>query len=153
MGLETAGIGAFVLANSPAIMSLIGGSARDLIKHTNDMREITVTLNERFSIPILDFQGIPTGIDIRKVIKTGILPVTDSAITHKKAGVGMIGMIGAGLVNPPLEVFMQALHTFNQRYKLYAKSVLLPPLESIQKRGLYSFRIEVIYSGDGSQKE
>lgn len=115
MGLETAGIGAFVLANSPAIMSLIGGSARDLIKHTNDMREITVTLNERFSIPILDFQGIPTGIDIRKVIKTGILPVIDSAIAHKKAGVGMIG---AGLVNPPLEVFMQALHTFKQKYKL-----------------------------------
>ena len=113
--IETAGIGAFVLANSPAIMSLIGGSARDLIKHTNDMREITVTLNERFSIPILDFQGIPTGIDIRKVMKTGILPVIDSAIAHKKAGVGMIG---AGLVNPPLEVFMQALHTFNQKYKL-----------------------------------
>ncbi|MGC2383893.1 MAG: DUF1116 domain-containing protein, partial [Nitrososphaeraceae archaeon] len=113
--IETAGIGAFALANSPAIMSLIGGSAKDLIKHTNDMREITVTPNERFSIPILDFQGIATGIDIRKVMETGILPVIDSAIAHKKAGVGMIG---AGLVNPPLEVFKQALHTFNRKYKL-----------------------------------
>lgn len=112
--IETAGIGAFVLANSPAIMSLIGGTARDLIKHTNNMREITVTVNERFSIPILDFRGAPTGIDIRKVVRTGILPVIDSAIAHKKAGVGMIG---AGLVNPPLEVFKQALHTFNLRNK------------------------------------
>jgi hypothetical protein len=112
--IETAGIGAFALANSPAIMSLIGGTARDLIRHTNNMREITVTVNERFSIPILDFRGAATGIDIRKVMKTGILPVIDSAIAHKKAGVGMIG---AGLVSPPLEVFKQALHTFNLKNK------------------------------------
>ena len=112
--IETAGMGAFALANSPAIMSLIGGSARDLIKHTNDMRKITVTVNERFSIPILDFRGAATGIDIRKVMKTGILPVIDSAIAHKKAGVGMIG---AGLVNPPLEVFKQAMQTFSLKYK------------------------------------
>ena len=52
------------------------------------MREITVTLNERFSIPILDFQGIPTGIDIRKVIKTGILPVIDSAILIQESRSG-----------------------------------------------------------------
>jgi hypothetical protein len=112
---ETAGIGAFALANSPAILSIIGGSAKDAIKYTNDMRKITITLNDTFSIPILDFQGTPTGIDIRKVMKTGILPVIDTAIAHKKAG---IGMIGAGVVKPPLEVFKQALHAFGQKYTL-----------------------------------
>ena len=71
---------------------------------------------DRFSIPILDFQGTATGIDIRKVMKTGILPVIDTAIAHKKAGVGMIG---AGLVKPPVEVFEQAVHTFSQKYRLH----------------------------------
>jgi hypothetical protein len=112
---EAAGIGGFALANSPAIASLIGGSARDLIKYTKDMHEITIALNNRFSIPILDFQGTATGIDIRKVIETGILPIIDSAIAHKRAGVGIIG---TGIVRPPLKVFKQALHTFNQKYKL-----------------------------------
>jgi hypothetical protein len=96
-------------------LSIIGGSAKDAIKYTNDMRKITITLNDTFSIPILDFQGTPTGIDIRKVMKTGILPVIDTAIAHKKAG---IGMIGAGVVKPPLEVFKQALHAFGQKYTL-----------------------------------
>jgi hypothetical protein len=113
---ETAGIGAFALASAPAILSLIGGSAKDLIKYTNDMREITITLNDRFSIPILDFQGTATGIDIRKVMRTRISPVIDTAIAHKKAGVGMIG---AGLVRPPLEVFEQAVRTFSQKHRLH----------------------------------
>jgi hypothetical protein len=48
-------------------------------------------------------------------MKTGILPVIDSAIADKKAG---MGVTGAGLVKPPLEAFKQALLTFNQKYKL-----------------------------------
>jgi hypothetical protein len=112
---ETAGIGAFALANSPAILSLIGGSADDAIRYSNQMREITVATNDTFSIPILDFQGTATGIDIRKVVKTGILPVIDTAMAHKEPG---IGMIGAGLVRPPLESFKQALHAFGRKYKL-----------------------------------
>jgi uncharacterized protein DUF1116 len=112
---ETAGIGAFALANSPAILSLIGGSAEDAIKYTKQMREITMTLNDTFSIPILDFQGTATGIDIRKVVKTGILPVIDTAMAHKQAG---IGMIGAGVVRPPIEAFKQALYAFGRKYRL-----------------------------------
>lgn len=111
---ETAGIGAFALANSPAIMPLIGGSANDAIKYTNDMRKITIALNDTFSVPMLDFQGTATGIDVRKVMNTGILPVIDTAIAHKKAG---IGMIGAGIVKPPLEAFKQAMYAFGQKYK------------------------------------
>jgi len=111
---ETAGVGAFALANSPSITSLIGGSANDAIKYTNDMREITITLNDTFSVPILDFQGTATGIDIRKVMDRRMLPVIDTAIAHKKAG---IGMIGAGVVRPPLEAFKQALCAFGQKYK------------------------------------
>lgn len=112
---ETTGLGAFALANSPAILSLVGGTAQDAFNYTKQMREITITLNNTFLIPIMDFQGTATGIDIRKVVKTGILPVIDTAIAHKEPG---IGMIGAGIVNPPMEAFKSALREFAVKYKL-----------------------------------
>lgn len=112
---ETTGVGGFALADSPAILSLVGGTAEDALKYTKQMREITMTLNDTFLIPVFDFQGTATGIDIRKVVKTGILPVIDTAIAHKEPG---IGMIGAGLVNPPMEAFKGALRDFASKYKL-----------------------------------
>jgi len=112
---ETTGVGAFALANSPAILSLVGGTAQDAFNYTKQMREITTTLNDTFLVPILDFEGTATGIDIRKVVKTGILPVIDTAIAHKDPG---IGMIGAGIVNPPMEAFKSALRAFASKYKV-----------------------------------
>jgi hypothetical protein len=64
---------------------------------------------------IFDFHGTATGIDIRKVLKTGILPVIDTAIAHKEPG---IAMIGAGLVNPPMEAFKSALRGYAEKYRL-----------------------------------
>jgi uncharacterized protein DUF1116 len=112
---ETTGVGAFALANSPAILSLVGGTAQDAFNYAKQMREITTTLNDTFLIPILDFEGTATGIDIRKVVKTGILPVIDTAIAHKDPGVGMIG---AGMVSPPMEAFKAALREFASKYKI-----------------------------------
>lgn len=112
---ETAGIGAFALANSPAILSLVGGTAEDAQKYTRQMRQITLTLNDTFLIPIFDFQGTATGIDVRKVVKTGIVPVIDTAIAHKDPGVGMIG---AGIVTAPMEAFKSALRGYAEKYRL-----------------------------------
>ena len=112
---ETAGVGGFALANSPAILSLIGGTAEDAIRYTKEMREITISLNDTFTIPILNFQGTATGIDLRKVVRTGILPIIDTAVANKKAGVGYIG---AGLVRPPMEAFNKALYAFGKKYDL-----------------------------------
>ncbi|MDP8887010.1 MAG: DUF1116 domain-containing protein [Thermoproteota archaeon] len=112
---ETAGVGGFALANSPAILSLVGGTAEDASKYTRQMQQITMALNDTFLIPIFDFQGTATGIDIRKVVKTGILPVIDTAIAHKEPGVGMIG---AGLVTPPMDAFKSALRGYAEKYRL-----------------------------------
>ncbi|MGH9924664.1 MAG: DUF1116 domain-containing protein [Nitrososphaeraceae archaeon] len=112
---ETAGIGAFALAGSPAILALIGGSAEDAIKYTYEMRKITNSLNDTFTLPIINFQGTATGIDIRKVMRTGITPVIDTAIAHKHEGGGYIG---AGLVRAPVEPFKNALHAYGRKYKL-----------------------------------
>ncbi len=109
---ETAGLGGFAMAAAPAIVQFVGGTATDAINYTREMMEITVTKNKSYAIPFLDFQGSPTGIDIRKVVETGITPIINTGIAHKKAG---IGQIGAGITYAPLDMFKQALKTMAQK--------------------------------------
>ena len=111
---ETYGIGGFAMSTAPAIVSLVGGTVNDAINYTKKMGEITTTENPNVTIPILNFQGIPTGIDLRKVLETGVLPLIDTAIAHKESG---IGMIGAGVVNPPMECFKKAALALAKRIK------------------------------------
>src|SRR5438876_683574 len=103
---ETAGIGAFAMAAAPAIVKFVGGTPAMALESTLEMYEITVAENPAFGIPQLDFRGTPTGIDIRKVVRTGITPRVNTGIAHRKAG---IGQVGAGLVRPPMACFEQAV--------------------------------------------
>jgi len=110
---ETAGIGGFAMAAAPAIVKFVGGSASDAIRYTRQMYEITVAENDAYRIPTLDFRGTPTGIDLLRVVETGILPAINTGIAHKEPG---IGMVGAGLVHPPENCFHDALEAFAKRY-------------------------------------
>ena len=69
------------------------------------MRRIT-TRDPAYSIASLNFTGTPSGIDVLRVLDTGVLPVINTGIAHRKAGVGQIG---AGIVTAPPEVFLQAV--------------------------------------------
>ncbi|HCB04738.1 MAG TPA: hypothetical protein DEQ43_10915 [Nocardioides bacterium] len=103
---ETAGIGGFAMATAPAIVRFVGGSVPDALATTRRMHEITLGANPRWSVPVLEFQGTPTGIDVTKVCRTGILPQINTGMAGKLAGVGQVG---AGLVTPPVEIFPRAL--------------------------------------------
>jgi hypothetical protein len=103
---ETYGIGGFAMAAAPAIVPLVGGTVDEAIGFTRTMREITTTENPNVTIPLLGFTGVPTGIDVVKVAQTGVLPIINTAIAHKEAG---IGMIGAGITHPPMDCFTKAL--------------------------------------------
>lgn len=103
---ETAGIGGFAMATAPAIVRLVGGSVPDALATTRRMHEITLGENPRWSVPVLEFQGVPTGIDVTRVCRTGILPQINTGMAGRVAGVGQVG---AGLVTPPAEIFPKAL--------------------------------------------
>ena len=75
-------------------------------RHSRRMREITVGSNPAFTIPALDFAATASGIDARKVVDTGILPVINTGIAHREAGVGQIG---AGITTAPWTCFRDAL--------------------------------------------
>ena len=52
---------------------------------------------------------MPTGIDVRRVVETGIQPAINTGIAHREPGVGQVG---AGVVKAPLKCFEQALIAF-----------------------------------------
>jgi hypothetical protein len=106
---ETAGYGGFSLAASPALTLLVGGSVGEAVGYSKLMENITVGRNPGMSLPNLEFAGAPVGIDIRKVVDTGIRPVITTGIAHKEAG---IGQIGAGIVRAPMACFTKALAAF-----------------------------------------
>lgn len=103
---ETAGLGGFAMAAAPAIVQFVGGVPQDAISHSLRMYEITIGESSAYTLPILNFRGTPTGIDVRLVVETNVLPQINTGIASKRAG---IGQIGAGLVNPPMECFSSAV--------------------------------------------
>jgi hypothetical protein len=105
--VETVGLGGFAMAASPAVAGFVGaGSAADALDITRAMYDIAVGRNPDWTIPGLDFAGVPVGIDVRKVVETGIAPTINTGIAHRKPG---IGQVGAGTVKAPLRCFEEAL--------------------------------------------
>jgi len=104
--METLGVGGFSMAAAPAIVRFVGGTVPDALATTRQMYRITVTENPAYAIPVLEFRGAPTGIDVLNVVRTGILPQINTDIPRRAAGTGQVG---AGLVKPPQECFEKAL--------------------------------------------
>jgi hypothetical protein len=111
---ETAGIGGFAMAAAPAIVQFVGGTPGQALAATGEMYEITAGESQAFRIPILDFRGTPTGIDVRKVVRVGTAPMINTGIAHRQPGVGQIG---AGIVRAPMACFEQALHALADRVR------------------------------------
>ncbi|MCE2452270.1 MAG: DUF1116 domain-containing protein, partial [Nitrospinae bacterium] len=106
--METLGVGGFAMAAAPAIVEFVGGS-----KATNEMYGITWARSRDYTLPALDFAGVPTGIDVRQVIETGIYPVINTGIAHREPGVGQIG---AGVLRAPEAPFQKAFEALVEKY-------------------------------------
>ena len=103
---ETGGIGGFAMAAAPAIVRFVGGDVPFALRTTATMYEITLGEHPAFQVPILEFRGTPAGIDVVKVVRTGVLPQINTGMAGAVAGVGQVG---AGLVNPPEQCFTSAV--------------------------------------------
>ena len=113
--METYGLGGMAMAASPGVTRIVGArSVTEAIETSRRMGEICVGRNAGFPIGTLDWEGTPTGIDIRKVVETGIVPAINTAIAHRDVSVARI--IGAGISTPPLDPFVNALLAFGEAY-------------------------------------
>jgi hypothetical protein len=106
---ETAGLGGMAMAAAPAIVQFVGGTAAQALGFTRRMYDITLAEHPVYKIPALDFRGTATGIDLLKVVESGVVPIVNTGIAHRQPG---IGMVGAGLVKPPFACFRAALLAF-----------------------------------------
>ena len=107
---ETVGVGAMAMIAAPGVTRFVGaGGFEDALAISNEMEKICVAHNPTWSIPTWDFKGTCLGIDIRKVVASGITPLINTGIAHRKAG---IGQIGAGTVRAPLGCFTQGLEAY-----------------------------------------
>lgn len=98
------------MAAAPAVVGFVGaGRSRDAVQYTRAMWEIAIAKNPKWTIPALEFEGVPAGIDVRRVVDAGIQPVINTGIAHREAG---IGQIGAGIARAPLACFERALAAF-----------------------------------------
>lgn len=111
---ETVGVGGMAMVAAPGVTRFVGaGGFEDALAISNEMERICVTHNPNWTIPTWDFKGTCLGIDIRKVVETGITPIINTGIAHKKAG---IGQVGAGTVRAPLACFEKALEAYAAKF-------------------------------------
>ncbi len=113
--VETVGVGGFAMGSAPAVVRFVGAASVDqAFQYSKDMQLITVGLSPTLIIPTMNFTGTATGIDARKVVETGILPVINTGMAHKKPG---IGQVGAGIVHPPAACFEKAIKALGETLK------------------------------------
>src|SRR5438270_9105045 len=80
---ETAGLGGFAMGGAPAVVKVVGGTPADALAYTEAMYGITLARNPQWTLPPLGFAGTPTGIDVRLVVDSGVLPIINTGIAHK----------------------------------------------------------------------
>src|SRR5207237_5016820 len=108
---ETVGLGGFAQAAAFPLQAYQGGSPDAMINRNLEMYDITVGEHTDFRIPYFLYRGTPVGVDVFKVVATGITPCADIGV----AGAGG-GQIGAGVVRLPVEVFADAAAAYESRY-------------------------------------
>jgi hypothetical protein len=109
--VECAGFGGSILPAAPALLPTIGCTRADAQRFSEGAYRIALGEHPHFQVPALDFRGTPVGVDARKVVERDLLPVIDIAISHRRAGLGMIGM---GVVNPPMACFREAMRALQE---------------------------------------
>ncbi|MBB5193187.1 hypothetical protein HNQ50_003941 [Silvimonas terrae] len=116
---ETAGLGGFAMASSPAIVKFVGGTPADATANSLRMQSITIGSNPAFTLPALNFAPTAAGIDIRKVVDRNILPIINTGIAHKAPGVGQIG---AGITTAPMPGFVEAIQALALRIQQHEEA-------------------------------
>jgi hypothetical protein len=97
------------MAAAPGIAGLVGKTHAELVALSAEMSQITSGRNPALAVPQWDLAGVLLGIDLRRVVQTGVLPMIDTATAHHDPG---HRIIGAGVTRAPAACFTEALTTW-----------------------------------------
>lgn len=109
---EVIGLGAFASSAAPALASFLGTDPSDGVAKVTEMRGICAGTSTRFLVPFESYRGTPIGIEVDRVVESGVAPLVNGGFAHREPG---IGMVGAGVVRLPLEPFVQAAEALASR--------------------------------------
>lgn len=99
----TVGLGGLAQAAAFPLIEYQGGSPQQMVERNEQMYQITLDQHPHYEIPYFQFRGVPTGIDVRKVVDEGITPVMNMGIPGSQGG-----QIGAGCLEAPMACFEAA---------------------------------------------
>lgn len=99
----TVGLGGLAQAAAFPLIEYQGGSPQRMIERNEEMYQITFSHHPHYEIPYFQFRGVPTGIDVRKVVEKDIAPVMNMGIPGEQGG-----QIGAGCLEAPMACFEAA---------------------------------------------
>lgn len=108
--VECYGLGASVLPAAPAFWSSVGADEALARRLTADAALIALGTHPDYRVPSLGEQGAPIGVDVRRVVETGIRPTIDIVMVHPEPGRGVVGF---GLTQPPLACFTAAVEALD----------------------------------------
>lgn len=109
---EVYGFGGISAVAGPSYVRLTGGDFAEARRRTGDARQVCLGEHEWAPTPWDDFRGPPVGVDMRKVVSTGLVPTSHGGSVHVNGGQG-----GAGSCPFPLDCFKQGLKAFFETVK------------------------------------
>lgn len=107
---ETVGLGGFAQVAAFALQAYQGGSPQEMARVNEQMYRITAGEHAQYKLPYFGYRGTPVGIDVGKVVESGILPVIDGGLAGRGGG-----QIGAGILKAPYECFAGAWAAYLDR--------------------------------------
>lgn len=105
---ETIGFGAFAQV---AAFSLPFRPVEGMVERNRKMYDITLGENAEFKLNYFD-RGVPVGIDLFKVLETGIPPALNAPVIRRDGD----GLAGMGPMLHHMDVFETAAAAFKERY-------------------------------------
>lgn len=120
--IETCGLGGMAIASAPTVAPFVGGTLADEIATVNTFANIALGTHEKFRMPPMDSANTPLGLDLRKIVETGIVPFITTGVLHETSPT--VGQIGTGVARAPIDVFEKALIALAHRWNL----AVSPPL-------------------------
>ena len=109
--IETIGLGGFAQAAAFPLQAYQGGNAETMVSNNLALYPVCVGEHTDFRIPYLGYRGTPTGIDLMKVVESGVTPIMDIGIAGRNGG-----QIGAGLVRAHIGCFERAAAAYKGHY-------------------------------------
>jgi hypothetical protein len=108
---ECHGFGAFASAAAFSLQTWHNVPTERMVERNLQMYRITAGEHPEYKIPFFGYRGVPVGIDLFKVLETGITPMLNGVLARKDGSI-----IGSGVCWSPLECFQIAAAAFTERY-------------------------------------